>query len=514
MSRAKKAGTESTRRGVEGDLSFAHARALLAAIVDSSDDAIIGKTLDGIVTSWNAAAMRMFGYTAEEMIGTPITRLLPPERSDDMRRILDQIRQGNRVDHFETERVRKDGTRLHVSLTVSPIRDADDRVVGASKIARDVSERRRAEEAKDRFLALLGHELRNPLAAVQSAIITAYLDPERREQALDIARRQTAQLRQLVDDLLDVARVQHGKITLRKVRIPLREVVRRAVEAVAQIPEQGHTLSQAVAEEIIVDADPGRLEQVVANLLSNAAKYTPPGGHIDVRAEVDGSEVVLAVSDTGVGIEPAMLAHVFETFAQADRSLDRAQGGLGLGLALVRTLVELHGGRVEARSHGLGRGAEFLVRLPLPPPATESRADPAPPTAPPLSAARSTRVVVVEDNTDAAYALSMLVEVLGHQVEVAHDGLGALVARERARPEVMLVDIGLPGIDGLEVARRIRAQPGGAETLLVALTGYGRDEDKERSRLAGFDLHLTKPVGVEDLTDVLGDPARFRRRAQ
>jgi two-component system, chemotaxis family, CheB/CheR fusion protein len=505
--RARSGGRTTT-----SEMPADQARAMLAAIVESSDDAIVGKSLEGIVTSWNAGAERLFGYTAEEMIGNPISKILPPERQDDMGRILDQIRQGNRVDHFETERICKDGTRIHVSLTVSPIRDASDRIIGASKIARDVSERRRADEAKDRFLALLGHELRNPLAAVQSAIITAYLDHDRREQALEIARRQTAQLRKLVDDLLDVARVQHGKITLRKVRVSLREIVRRAVEAVAQIQEQGHTLSLAVPDGITLDADPGRLEQVIVNLLANAAKYTPPGGHIDLRAEVQGDEVAIAVSDTGVGIAPSMLPHVFDTFAQADRSLDRAQGGLGLGLALVRTLIELHGGRAEARSHGLGKGAEFLLHLPLAPASDVVPSDQAPPPVAPTVTAPPVRVVVVEDNTDAAYALSMLVEVLGHEVEVAHDGLGALVALERARPDVMLVDIGLPGIDGLEVARRIRARPDAPDVLLVALTGYGRDEDKERSRVAGFDLHLTKPIGVEDLTAVLGDPSRFRRR--
>lgn len=511
MSGAKPRAPRSGSRPPTPEIPADQVRAMLAAIVESSDDAIIGKNLDGIVTSWNAGAERLFGYTAEEMIGNPISKLLPPDRTEDMRRILDEIRRGNRIDHFETERVRKDGTRIHVSLTVSPIRDASDRIVGASKIARDVSERRRADEAKDRFLALLGHELRNPLAAVQSAIITAHLDSQRRDQALEIARRQTAQLRKLVDDLLDVARVQHGKIALRKVRVSLREIVRRAVETVAQIAEQGHTLSQVIGDGIYLDADPGRLEQVIVNLLANAAKYTPPGGHIDVRAEIRGDHVEIAVSDTGVGIAPSMLPHVFDTFAQADRSLDRSQGGLGLGLALVRNLVELHGGRVEARSHGLGKGAEFVLHLPLSASPEAAASEVAPTVAADAGASRA-RVVVVEDNTDAAYALSMLVEVLGHEVEVAHDGLGALVALERARPDVMLVDIGLPGIDGLEVARRIRARPDAPDVLLVALTGYGRDEDRERSRLAGFDLHLTKPVGVEDLTAVLADPARFRRR--
>jgi PAS domain S-box-containing protein len=477
----------------------------LAAIVESSDDAIVGKTLEGIITSWNAGAERVFGYTADEMIGSSISRLLPSDRRDELSAILAAIRRGERVDHFETDRVRKDGRRIHVSLTVSPIKDAEGRLIGASKIARDVTERKQAEGAKDEFLAMLGHELRNPLAAVLSALTAARLDPVRREQALDIARRQAAQLQRLVDDLLDVARVTRGKIHINKERIFLSGVVDCAVESVrAQIEERGHTLSISLPADIRVDADAGRMEQVLVNLLLNAAKYTLPGGRIEIIAAQEGDAVVLTVRDNGIGIAAELLPYVFDLFSQADRSLDRSQGGLGLGLALVRRIVELHDGRVEARSEGCGKGAEFAIYLPAP-----AGPEPAQESAVVDSGAGRTRaarvrVLIVEDNVDAADSLAMLLQVLGHHVEVAHDGQAALEVLERTRPDVMLVDIGLPGIDGFEVARRARLLPAGANAVLVALTGYGQDSDKQRARTAGFDHHLTKPIEIDTLKDLVG----------
>jgi PAS domain S-box-containing protein len=486
-----------TRERQQQERRAEEAQARLAAIIESSDDAIISKTLDGVVTSWNRGAERLFGYRAEEMIGEPIARLVPTDLRDDLPPILAKLRNGERIDHFETERVRKDGQRIHVSLTISPIKDRSGRVIGASKIARDVTERRSADRAKDEFLAMLGHELRNPLAAVQSAIIAARLDGSRRDEALEIARRQAVQLRHLVDDLLDVARVTRGKIALRKRRLFLTSVVERAVEAArTQIQERGHALSISLSPEIVVDADASRLEQVLVNLLTNAAKYTPPGGRIEVIAEAMGGEVALCVRDDGIGIDPEMLPHVFDLFSQADRSLDRAQGGLGLGLALVSRLVELHGGRVEARSAGCGQGAEFVAYLPAaegrePDAGADNRTD--------AAQATTARVLLVEDNVDAADALGMLLELLGHEVRVVHDGLAALEAVGRTSPDVMLIDIGLPGIDGFEVARRVRVLPNGRSMLLVALTGYGRDEDKERAEAAGFNHHLTKPVEVDAL---------------
>jgi PAS domain S-box-containing protein len=483
------------------------AQARLAAIVESSEDAIVGKTLDGIVTSWNQAAERIFGFTAAEMIGEPISRLIPADRRDDLVPIFTALRRGDRVEHFDTERVRKDGTRIQVSLTISPIRDADGRIIGASKIARDVTEQRASERAKDEFLAMLGHELRNPLAAVQSAIIAARLDASRREDALEIAGRQTVQLRRLVDDLLDVARVTQGKITLRKRRVFLATIVERAVEATrTQIEERGHTLSVSLPPEIEIDADAGRLEQVLVNLLSNAAKYTPVGGRIDVSAELRGDEIILCVRDNGIGIGADMLPRVFELFSQASRSLDRAQGGLGLGLALAKRLVELHGGRVEVRSDGCGRGSEFVAYLPVGFGAVETQAASAEDNS--GAAAASARVLLVEDNVDAADALAMLLEILGHEVQVVHDGLAALEAVQARSPDVMLVDIGLPGIDGFEVAQRVRAIPRCRNVTLVALTGYGSSEDKERTRAAGFDHHLTKPVEIDALQGLVATLAK------
>jgi CheY-like chemotaxis protein/anti-sigma regulatory factor (Ser/Thr protein kinase) len=265
-----------------------------------------------------------------------------------------------------------------------------------------------------------------------------------------------------------------------------------------QTEERGHTVAVSLPPEITVDADAGRLEQILVNLLTNAAKYTPPGGRIEICAASHADEVRLSVHDDGIGIAADVLPRVFDLFAQGDTTLNRAQGGLGLGLPLVRRLVELHGGRVEARSEGVGRGAEFLIRLPAPRgPEPKLIAD-ARAQAEARAPARA-RVLLVEDNVDAADALAMLLELLGHHVDVAHDGLAALEAMQRTRPNVMLVDIGLPGFDGFELARRVRAAPGGDDILLVALTGYGRDEDRARSQEAGFDHHLTKPVEVEAL---------------
>jgi PAS domain S-box-containing protein len=508
------------------DQSSAEARARLASIVESCDDAIIGKTLDGIVTSWNRGAEQVFGYTAQEMVGQPISRLMPPERPDDFRMILGAIRRGERIEHFETERVRKDGRRIHVSLSVSPIVDSTGRIIGASKIARDVTERRRAESereellgiaqraraeaeaanrAKDEFLAMLGHELRNPLSALRNAVVSARLDDKRRDRALLIAQRQSDQLARLVDDLLDVARITQRRIVLRKERVYLADIVDRAVEAARPlIEEKRHTLTVGLPPDpLCVDGDPVRLEQVVANLLSNAAKYTEGGGRIELTLELQGSEAVFRMRDNGIGIAPPMLTRIFELFAQGGRGLDRGEGGLGIGLTVVRNLVELHGGRVEARSEGLGKGSEFEVRLPT----ARTIAD----DAPPVEARRElrpqscARVVVVEDNADAAESLLMLLELFGHRVRVFHDGLSALDAVRTDAPDVMLVDIGLPGMDGYEVARRARQEPRLRKAVLVALTGYGRDDDRNRAIAAGFDYHLAKPIDVGQLQVLIAE---------
>jgi CheY-like chemotaxis protein len=294
-----------------------------------------------------------------------------------------------------------------------------------------------------------------------------------------------------------VARVTHGRITLRKKRVRLVEVIEEAVESMRPfIESRGLSLRVALAREPIrVEADPARLEQVFVNLLSNAAKYTDPGGQIDLVVEPQGEEVRVRIRDTGIGIAPEMLPRLWDLFAQADRTLDRAQGGLGIGLTVARRLVELHGGRIEGQSQGLGQGAEFVVTLPGLPMRGEPR-----PTAPAESIPqRPARVLVVEDNADTADALTMLLELLGHRVRAAHDGMAALDAAHANVPDVMLVDIGLPGMDGYEVARRVRRDPDLRQVVLVALTGYGQEEVKQQAMAAGFDYHLVKPVNPDAL---------------
>jgi signal transduction histidine kinase/ActR/RegA family two-component response regulator len=384
-------------------------------------------------------------------------------------------------------------------------RDVSAQVQARALISEANEALRETDRRKDEFLAMLGHELRNPLSAVRNAVATASLDASRRDQALEIARRQADQLGRLIDDLLDVARITRGRITLRKEHLYLNELLERAIESVRpMVEERGHRLSVTLpAEAIRVDADAARVEQVVVNLLTNAAKYTEPGGSVSVVAERQGAEVFVRVRDTGIGIAPEMLPRVFELFAQADRALDRAQGGLGIGLTVAKRLMQLHGGDLEAHSAGVGEGAEFVMRLPALPPAREDI---------PLPAARSVsratpghaRVLMVEDNPDAAESLVMILELLGHRVRVVHDGIAAIDAARANPPDLMLIDIGLPGLDGYEVARRIRRDPTLNRVVLVALTGYGRAEDKERSLAAGFDYHLVKPVDLDALSELVG----------
>jgi PAS domain S-box-containing protein len=369
-----------------------------------------------------------------------------------------------------------------------------------------IADRARAEaeagsRAKDEFLAMLGHELRNPLAAVRNAVGTAQLDATRSEGSLEIARHQVDQLARLLDDLLDVARITQGRITLRREPTSLAGIVARALETTRPIVEErGHTLDVRLPADVRVDADPARIAQVIVNLITNAAKYTEPGGWMELEMRRDGTDAVIAVRDSGIGIAPDMLPRVFDLFAQAERGLDRAQGGLGIGLTVVKRVVELHGGCVEARSDGVGHGAEFVVRLPALP------AEPAETVAAQLSYPREvvrSRILVVEDNLAAAETLGKLLEVLGHEVHIAHNGPAALELARTKTPRVLLVDIGLPGMNGYEVARRAREDPRLRGAVLLALTGYGRDEDREAALAAGFDGHLVKPASVDALEEAI-----------
>ena len=636
---------------------------LLASIIESSDDAIIGKSLDGVIQSWNAGAERLFGYNAAEAVGRHISLVIPPDRLAEEDHIIASLKEGRRIEHFETERVRRDGRPILVSLTISPIKDDAGEVIGASKIVRDVTrqregeqrerqllaeaaaanakfraffdqgaffagimdldgtlveanrlsweacgytpeqvvgkpfwqgpwwapsrelsaaieaatrqaaagqmfraempyfvadgtervvdftihpirdetgrvvaltpigvditERKRAEaerkrledslrrlaldlseadRRKNEFLAMLAHELRNPLAPISNTIRALHVvgsDGEALRSASEMLQRQVGQMSRLIDDLLDISRITRGKIELRKQRIDLAAIVQQAVEAVRDLyRSMEHELTVTLPPQPVqLHADPARLAQVVGNLLSNAGKFTDNGGRIWLTVRQDGEHAEIAVRDTGIGIAAEHHARLFDMFEQVDTSLERSQGGLGIGLTLVKTLVELHGGSVGVHSDGLGRGSEFTVRLPVLVDATEELS-PAP-AAVEQAPAPGRRVLIVDDSEDGAESLAMLLQFGGHETYKAHDGLAAIEAARRLRPDVVLLDIGLPGLNGYEVCSRIRQEPWGKGVTLVALTGWGQDEDRDRSREAGFDAHMVKPVDFDALLKLL-----------
>jgi PAS domain S-box-containing protein len=609
------------------------AQALLASVVHSSDDAIISKTLDGIITSWNAGAERLFGYSSEEAIGQSITIIIPPERHDEERMILERLRKGERLQHMETVRVSKSGQRLDISVTISPIRDPVGRITGASKVARDISARKRAtdllrvsesrfrflsetipsivwtaapdgtityankrwlefcgipdlqqaslpeltvhpddvercakawlwhlrkgrdfeievrlrrhdgayrwfvsravpfrdhsgtilswfgtttdiheqkemeetlrqaDRRKDEFLATLAHELRNPLAPIRNALHIMRLkgdDPATVDQARKIMDRQLGQLVRLVDDLLDVGRITRGKLELRRERIELGAVIRNAVDATQPLIEAaGHQLEVILMPgPVYLDADPVRLAQVLSNLLNNAAKYMDRGGKIWLTTAADGAEaVVVTVRDQGIGIPPEALRSVFEMFTQVDGSLERSHGGLGIGLTLAKQLVELHGGSIQARSEGIGHGSEFSVRLPI---VLTARGDAPVVDKPDSQGHGKYRVLVADDNHDAVESMGMMLRLMGNEVRTVRDGLQAVEEAAAFRPDIVVLDIGMPRMNGYDAARRIREQRWGSGMILVALTGWGQEEDKRRATEAGFDLHFTKPVSAAD----------------
>jgi PAS domain S-box-containing protein len=485
-------------------------QARLAAIVESSDDAIVSKTLDGIILSWNAAAERLFGYARDEAVGQSITLIIPPERLDEERDILARIRRGERLHHFETVRVAKDGRRIDISLTISPVRDAKGRTVGASKVARDITAKKRTEEAlheadrkKDEFIALLAHELRNPLAPLRNGLQVIRLaggDASAVAQARAMMDRQLSHMVRLVDDLLDASRIGRNKMDLRKERVLLADAVNSAVETVRPMIEAaGHNLKVSLPSgPVFLDADLTRLAQIIGNLLSNSAKYTEPGGRIRLHVERLEGEVSVTVSDNGIGIPAESLENIFNMFSQVDRSIERSTGGLGIGLALVKGLVEMHGGTVTASSEGTGKGSVFTVRLPI------ADSGPSPRTERPGGACgHGRRVLVADDNPDGATSLAMMLSLLGDNVRTAHDGVEAVEVARQFRPEVILMDIGMPRLSGLDATRRVRQQPWGKTITIIALTGWGQDGDRVRSREAGCDGHLVKPVNLPNLEKLL-----------
>ena len=380
------------------------------------------------------------------------------------------------------------------------------------EIRRQAEVLRETDRRKDEFLALLAHELRNPLAPILMAVHIMKkrgMDAARLQWARDVVQRQVQQMTRLVDDLLDVSRITSGKIRLRKEVVGLAAVVSRALETSGPLfDERQQELTVALpAEAIHLEGDPARLEQMLVNLLNNAAKYTERGGRIRLAVSREAGGVVLRVKDSGIGIRADMLACVFEPFVQADRALSRAQGGLGIGLALVKRLVELHAGSISAHSDGPNQGSEFVVRLPLwsaPPGQAGAAMDEAADASRKPPAAR--RILVVDDNLDSADCLAMCLKLEGHEVFVASDGATALEVVPDFRPDVVLSDIGMPGMDGYELARRIKEMPGMERVLLVAVTGWGQEGDRRRSQLAGFDRHLVKPVAPEAVQKLVEDP--------
>ena len=482
------------------------ANARLSAIVQSSDDAILSKDLNGIITSWNQGAERIFGYTSDETIGKPVTILIPDDRADEEPSILERLRRGDRIDQFETVRRRKDGSLVDISLTISPIIDEHGTIIGASKIARDITQRKRAEEAlraadraKDEFLAMLGHELRNPLGALASAVRILDLpesSPDHVARARAIIDRQIERLSHLVDDLVDASRLTSAKMRLSRRPLDLSHVVNETIEVLRTRGLLDRHQLTFSGSTVWIDADETRIEQIVTNLIGNALKFTPAGGTITVSVRSEDQHASLAVKDTGVGIPADILPTIFDLFVQSEQSLDRSPGGLGIGLTLVRRLVELHGGTVQAASEGAGMGSTFTVHLPaIPAPKANARE----PISVIAAECKPRRVLVVEDNDDMRETLGILLTQDGHEIHLANDGPSGLKAALTFRPDIGLVDLGLPGFDGYALARSIRAHDEGKQIYLVALTGYGQPEDRLRSREAGFDELVVKPVDINQL---------------
>ncbi len=517
-----RAEVESRRRA---EAEAAEGREWLRVVLSSIGDAVIATDDQGRVAFLNPVAEQMTGWPHAEAVARPLEEVFHIINEDHRGPVENPVarvlREGITVGLANhTVLIARDGTERPIDDCAAPIRDAENRMRGVVMVFHDVTAQRdlerqlrdRAERLaetdrrKDEFLAMLAHELRNPLAPIRNSLYVLEVcpsDPQVVSEMRGIMRRQIEHLVRLVDDLLDVSRITRGLIVLRKERFDLAEVIRQAhLDNRRRAEVAGLELSITLpASPVPLEADPARIRQVIDNLLGNAMKFTDRGGSITVAIEPTDGEVVLSIRDTGIGIDLETLPRIFEAFAQADRSLDRSRGGLGLGLALVYGLVELHGGAIEARSEGLGRGAEFVVRLPA------LGVAPVPVAIGPeaTSTVGRRRVVVIEDHRDAAETLQRMLTLRGYEVAVAYDGPSGLQEVARARPDAVLCDIGLPGMDGFAVASAIRTDPASANLRLIALSGYGRDEDVRRALDAGFDGHLVKPADPEKLIRTIED---------
>ena len=507
-----------------------------SAIVASSDDAIVSKDLSGVVQSWNPAAERMFGYTANEMIGKPITVLFPPDRLDEEPKILEQIRRGERVDHFETVRIRKDGTLLDVSVTISPVKDASGTVMGVSKVARDISgikrllrdkeellelekaaraEAERVSQIKDEFLATLSHELRTPMTAILgwANVLSSRgaASTEELRQGLQAIERNARAQAQLIDELLDMSRIINGKLRLDVQPVDLRAVVFDATESVRPAADaKGIRLTTVLDPKAgPITGDPNRLQQILWNLLSNAIKFTSRGGRVQIFLRRISSHVEISVADSGQGISAEFLPQLFTRFSQADTSLARQHGGLGLGLALVKSLVDMHGGSIKASSPGVDQGSTFTVALPLSALHGEDTQSARMTT---FSSAASTsspdlsgfHVLVVDDEADARALIETVLNRSNATVRTASSAAEGFQAVRQHRPDLILSDIGMPSEDGYEFLVKLRqlSDAEGGDTPAVALTAFARPEDRRRALMAGFQMHLSKPIEPAELLAV------------
>ncbi|MEJ8840058.1 hybrid sensor histidine kinase/response regulator [Ramlibacter sp. AN1133] len=515
------------------DSSNAAANRLRQDVLTQMKDSVLAFDAGDHLVFMNAAAEKQYGKDASATLGRAkgdvFTEVWP--EGERAREAAAQSLRVHGVFRGNLVHRNADGAQTHVETTISALRDGDGQTTGYLYVIRDITERviadralaqtaaalKDADRRKDEFLATLAHELRNPLAPIRNALRIMELSPDAqvKESARSIIERQLGQLVHLVDDLLDVSRISQGKVELRIGLTDVVAAVQDALETSQPMIQAGrHELALDVPPRrtLFVDADATRLCQIIANLLNNAAKYTPDGGRITVRAARQDGFAVITVEDSGVGIPVSLLPRVFDLFAQGDGSMERSQGGLGIGLALVRQLVEMHGGQVEADSKGPGSGSKFTVRLPV-----SSAMPPAEPGADAhkLHASRDkgVRVLVVDDNVDGAETMAQFLRILGYETLTEHDGLAAVSAAATFRPDVVVLDIGLPRLNGHEAARRIRQTPGGSEILLIAVSGWGQAEDRRKSKEAGFDRHFVKPVELETLMEVMALAHDARREA-
>jgi len=515
------------------------ARMRLAGIVDSSEDAIISKSLEGIITSWNNSAERMFGYTPEEAIGKSIVMIIPPELRAEETMILGRLRRGERIEHFETVRVTKTGKRISLSLTVSPVRNKQGEIIGASKIARDITYKVRADReltrllaseraareraeaasrAKDEFVAMISHEIRSPLNAIlgwSHMLRQGALDKTATANALESIERNARAQAQLVSDLLDVSRVITGKLRINARPVDIMNSVESALESVHPAAEAKQITIDVQREPYatVVTGDADRLQQVFWNLLSNAVKFTPRQGHVSVKIARTNSYLEVAVSDSGTGIPEDFLPYIFERFTQADTTSARKHAGLGLGLSIARHIVELHGGTIAAESAGEGKGATFRITLPvraLHPQEVDSAQ-----TAVPVDTIANEimlnglRIMVVDDEDETRELLKMMLSSHGAEVLAAASGTEALAQIDECQPGIIVSDIGMPVMDGYMFMKRVRALDSEQRSVpAIALTAYARAEDRLRALAAGFQMHVPKPVEASELVMVIASLVR------